>query len=530
MSSELTSISPSDPIYLSKPFVDGSVYLSNGKVLPFGGESIDVTSPILDKSTNQRVVIGKLAQLGVPEALDAVEAAKAAWNKGNGVWPQYSIEQRISLIEKLVDSLKLRREDIVKVLMWEICKNTADAAAEFDRTILFIEASIKALREIQKKDDEYLSVSGITARVRRAAVGVMLALGPFNYPFNETYTTIIPALLMGNVVVMKIPSVGGLAHVLTMEAYANTLPPGVVNFVSGSGRLTMSPIMENGVDLFAFIGGSKAADALLNAHPALHRLKVFLSLEGKNLGIITHDADIEVAAEQCLLGSTTYNGQRCTAIKMMFVHESKAEEFLNKFSEKVEKLKPGLPWESGVNITPLPEPNKIEFLGGLIADAVNNGASVFNEKTGGGSVHGNLMRPAIVYPVTESMRLWHEEQFGPVLPIAVYKDIAEVHSYIINMRFGQQAAIFSTSSETISPLIDLLSTAVGRININTQCGRSPDVFPFSGRRSSALGTLSVTEALKTFSIETVLAFKSIDLNANIVKGAESIGNFLAPIN
>lgn len=84
----------------------------------------------------------------------------------------------------------------------------------------------------------------------------------------------MPSLLMGNTVVMKIPTVGGLAHVLTMEAYAKCLPPGVMNFVSGQGRVTMGPVMKTGVDLFAFIGGSTSADALLRDHPAPHRLKV----------------------------------------------------------------------------------------------------------------------------------------------------------------------------------------------------------------------------------------------------------------
>jgi len=336
---------------------------------------------------------------------------------------------------------------------------------------------------------------------------------------------------MGNTVVMKIPAVGGLAHILTMDAYATCFPPGVMNFVSGQGRVTMGPAISaggSGVDILAFIGGSKAANQLLREHPAPHRLKVWLSLEGKNLGIVTHDADVDIAVEQCVLGSLTYNGQRCTAIKMIFVHQSVSSSFTSKFSAKVSQLRSGLPWEDGVLITPLPEPKKPDFILELIKDAVEKGASIVNEASGGGSRVGNIIIPAVVSPVTESMRLWHEEQFGPVVPIAIYQDINEVISYIEKMPFGQQAAIFSSSEATVAPLVDILSTAVGRININTQCGRSPDVFPFSGRRSSALGTLSVTEALNAFSVETVLAYKATPQNIEIAKKSESISNFLAP--
>jgi len=511
----------------NKPFVDGAKILYGGKVEAWSGDVKEVTSPIMDKSTGQRIVIGCMAQMGADDARKVANAAHVAWDTGRGVWPQMSMKDRIQYIEKLVAALKLKRDDIIQVLMWEICKNTADAAAEFDRTILFIDALIKEIQSTIETEGDYKLVSGIRAKYRRNAVGVMLALGPFNYPFNETYTTIIPALLMGNVVVMKIPGVGGLAHVLTMEAYASTLPPGVVNFISGEGRTTMGPVMESGPDIFSFIGGSKAADVLLATHPHPHRLRVFLSLEGKNLGIVTGDADVDVAAEQCILGSTTYNGQRCTAIKLIFCHESVSAAFLANLSDRVAKLKSGLPWEAGVAITPLPEPGKIAFLQALISDATDKGAQVVNASNGGGEVSGAIMKPAVVAPVTSSMRLWHEEQFGPVVPVAVYKNIEEVYDYIRKMPYGQQAAIFSNNAEASAEILDVLSTAVGRININTQCGRSPDVLPFSGRRSSANGTLSVSEALKQFSIETVIAAKASETNEAILKDIDAKSKFLA---
>jgi glyceraldehyde-3-phosphate dehydrogenase (NADP+) len=316
---------------------------------------------------------------------------------------------------------------------------------------------------------------------------------------------------------------------LTMEAYAANLPPGVMNFVSGSGKVTMGPIMRAGIDIFAFIGGSKTADILLKEHPAPHRLKVWLSLEGKNLGIVTADADIDNAVEQCALGSLTYNGQRCTAIKLIFLHESVSEQFITKFKARVATLKSGMPWTEGVLITPLPELKKPTYLTELLEDAVSKGAVIVNAAEGGGVKDGNLMTPAIVTGVTVDMRLWHEEQFGPVVPIAVYSDVSEVVSYINTTSYGQQAAIFSMKEETVAPLMDILSTAVGRININTQCARSPDVFPFSGRRSSALGTLSITEALIAFSTETVVAGKANDINDAIMKNCIGISNFLAPV-
>jgi glyceraldehyde-3-phosphate dehydrogenase (NADP+) len=418
-----------------------------------------------------------------------------------------------------------------------------------DRTMQFIESTIETFKEVDAKTT-WQTITGIFARVRRAAIGIMLCLGPFNYPFNETYATLIPALLAGNVIIMKIPTVGGLAHVLTMEAYAKNLPPGVLTFVSGQGRVTVSPMMKTGdIDVLAFIGGSKAADTIIKSHPHPHRLKLFLQLEGKNLGIVTADADVDNAVDQVVLGATSFNGQRCTAIKLVVVHESVASEFVPKFVHKVNQLKVGLPWEKGVAITPLPEGyKKIEFLESLISDAVEKGATVINSHVtdvnrgsvvnthvggdgGGGDVHGLLMRPAVVYPVTREMKLWHEEQFGPVIPIAVYKDVSEIRDYVANMPYGQQAAIFTTSSSSADTvqLVDALAAVVGRININTQCGRSPDTLPFSGRRSSALGVMSVLEALEAFSVPVVVAGKSTETNNNIMRGLEEHSSFLKPL-
>ena len=491
----------------TRPFVNGKQVLLDGGVHPWRGPSAEVTSPIRDERTGERTVIGELAQMGEDDAVKAVEAAAAAWNRGQGEWPQMPLAQRIERIQAVVEALKQRRDEIVNVLMWEICKNQPDAAAEFDRTMEFIAKTIETLRSLDEEGAGWRLVSGIMAFVRRAAIGVMLVLGPFNYPFNETYAALIPALLMGNVIVMKIPAIGGLAHVLTMEVYASLLPKGTINFISGSGRVTVPPVMRTGlVDVLGFIGGSQASDRVLREHPQPHRLKTFLQLDAKNLGVVAPDADVDAAVEQCVVGSTSYNGQRCTAIKLILAHESVAEEFVAKLGAAVGRLPAGLPWEEGVLITPLPEPRKPAYLAELVGDAQGKGARVVNP--GGGALAGSLMTPAVVYPVTADMRLWHEEQFGPVVPVGVYSDVAELRAYVRASPFGQQAALFTQSAETAAPLIDMLSTAVGRVNLNTQCGRSPDELPFSGRRSSALGTMSVSEALRAFSTETVVAGKA----------------------
>jgi glyceraldehyde-3-phosphate dehydrogenase (NADP+) len=186
---------------------------------------------------------------------------------------------------------------------------------------------------------------------------------------------------------------------------------------------------------------------------------------------------------------------------------------LNRFTEELEKLKYGMPWEAGVNLTPLPEPNKPTYLAECIADAKANGADIINE--GGGTTANSFFYPAVLYPVNEKMKVYSEEQFGPLVPVVPFDDVEEPIQYIIDSSHGQQVSIFGTNPDQIAHLIDPLVNQVSRVNINAQCQRGPDTFPFTGRKDSAEGTLSVEDALRAFSIRTVVATKDTDANKKI---------------
>jgi len=486
--------------------VDGRKVLLDGKVLPWTGAVAEVTAPILEAGTDKRILIGYQARFAEEDSLKALDAAVKSWNHGRGEWALASPSHRISKIEQLVEELKPKRDEIINVLMWEICKTKADATKEFDRTMDYIRDTIKTLKAMLKEENSFIQEGGVLAQIKRAPIGVMLNLGPFNYPFNETYCTLIPALLMGNSVVMKLPNVGCLAHICTMEIYARVFPAGVVNFISGAGRTTMPPIMKSGkVDIFAFIGGSTAADALLKQHPMPHKCKPCLSLDAKNLCVVMGDVDLEKTVAECITGTLSYNGQRCTALKLLFVHTSIVDKFVEMFVEKCDAMKMALPWEDGVKITPLPEPNKPSYLKELIEDATAKGAKVMNGR--GGQQNGPMVAPTVVFPCKPEMRVWQEEQFGPLIPIAPFSTLDECYAYLAESPFGQQAAVFTKDAAAAAPLVDALSHSVGRVNLNVQCSRGPDTFPFSGRKSSAQGTLSVSEALKVVSIESVVATK-----------------------
>jgi len=303
---------------------------------------------------------------------------------------------------------------------------------------------------------------------------------------------------------------------------------GVLSSISSvSSIYSTSPIMKSGkIDVFAFIGTSSAADSLQKEHPKPHRLKICLGLEAKNPAIVLPDADLEVAANECVLGALSFNGQRCTALKIIFVHKDIQEKFLKKFVERVDALKMGLPWEKDTKITPLPEEGKPGYLEQLIKDAVTHGAQVVNPR--GGKFDRTFVAPTVLFPVNEKMRIYHEEQFGPVIPVTTFEKPEEVYEYLAASPYGQQASVFSQNPNQVSKLIDVLVNQVSRVNLNSQCQRGPDSFPFTARKDSAYGTLSIFDALRVFSLRSLVAAKQEVPNQELINGivSQRSSNFL----
>lgn len=484
-------------------------YLIGGQMLEWNGAMQDVESPIFinGKGEYVRQYLGSYPLIGKPEAIEALDAAEKAYNNGRGEWPTMSIENRIACVEAFVKKMITFRSHVINLLMWEIGKSLADSEKEFDRTVDYIYATIDDLKVLDRKSSAFIIEGGVIGQIRRSPLGIVLCMGPFNYPLNETFTIFIPALIMGNVILFKPPRQGILLHDIFQEAYRDCFPAGVVNYLYGRGSVVIPPIMESGkVDVLTLIGSSKMADRLQKSHPKVNRLRSVLGLDAKNAAIILKNADVDATVKEIILGSLSFNGQRCTALKMILVHQSLADTFIKKFDTAIQQLKIGMPWEKGVQITPVAEAEKPEYLQGLIDDAIAKGAHIVNKH--GGEHALSFVFPTVVYPVKPGMTLYNEEQFGPVIPIASFEDINEPVDYLIQSNHGQQVSVFGSDAGELAHIMDFLVNQVARVNINAQCQRGPDVFPFTGRKDSAQGTLSVHDAIRSFSIRSIVATKN----------------------
>lgn len=483
-------------------------WLVDGELRAWNGPREKVFSPVLERRSGAGrglapISLGSVPALGEEQAMRALASAGAACDGGDGHWPSLPAEERIQALERLADLMAPRRELVARLIAWEVGKSLSGSLAEFDRTLECLRETAQAARELEAEWNAERSRGGILARVGRRPLGVALCLGPFNYPFNETLATLAPALVMGNTAVLKAPRIGRLCLAAILEPLRAAFPPGVVNVIFGGPELASSLMATGGVDVLAFIGTSRAAAALAAAHPKPNRLRQVLGLEAKNAAIVLADADMDLAVAECLRGALAFNGQRCTALKMLWVARRREAEFLERLAQGVRSLRLGMPWTPGVDITPLPEPERPAYLSGLVEDALARGARL--ENPGGGEACGTLFAPALLSGVTPDMRIAREEQFGPVAPVAAFDDIREPLAAIAGSDHGQQASLFGGDPEQLERVADRLSRLVCRVNLNCKCQRGPDDLPFTGRKDSALGDMSTPAALRAFSIEYVLA-------------------------
>ncbi len=491
-------------------------WLCDGEIRTWTGDTAPVRSPVCVVRAGaepEPVVLGRIAMLDRAAALEALAAARRAWDHGRGAWPTMRVGERIERMVTFTAGMRAAREDLVRLLMWEIGKTRVDSETEVDRTVVYIQDTIEALKELDRNAARFSVTGGFVGQIRRSPLGVVLCMGPFNYPLNETFTTLIPALIMGNTIVSKLPRFGQLVHLPLLPAFRDAFPAGVVNVIQGDGATVIGPIMETGdVDCLAFIGSSRVANILERQHPRPNRLRSILGLEAKNPAVILPSADLELAVKECVAGALSFNGQRCTAIKLIFAHADVADDFVARLAAAVDALAAGMPWEK-VTLTPLPEPGKAAHLRALLDDAVAGGARVVG--TGGGS-QATFFRPAVVFPVAPAARLYREEQFGPIVPVTTFRELDEIDQFMRTSPYGQQVALFGTDPAQLAHLVDALVNSVCRINLNTQCRRGPDSFPFTGRKDSAEGTLSVSDALRAFSIRTVVATTATATNQELV--------------
>lgn len=401
-------------------------------------------------------------------------------------WRHSNLSDRVEILSQAVSTLRGDTERLSQLLHKEIGKFEDDAKSEISRSIDYIELVIAAVKHwkgtVYHGDiDPKFPRNRKTGIYTREPLGVVLAISPFNYPINLSVTKIAPALLAGNTVVLKPSTQGAVTSYEFYQHFIDAgLPAGVFNIVSGSSsEIGDSLITHEKVKLIAFTGSTGVGNHIKKVS---NGIPLLMELGGKDIGIVTENADLVRAVAEIVKGAYSYCGQRCTAQKLVLVHQSVAENFSQLLTEAAKT----------VELNPMIEEKAADYVMELYDDAVEKGAQVQIQP----QQEGNKLSAALLTNVTPEMRVFHEEQFGPLLPVSVYESDDQAVKLANGSQYGLQASVYSQDIDQAFAISDKLE--VGTVQINGKPDRGPDNFPFGGVKDSGAfmqGTLETLDLM-----------------------------------
>ena len=455
---------------------------------------IDINSPI-DNS-----LVGRVPAMTKDEVDFIIKSAKEAQKD----WEKVTLNERAEILYKAADLLVEYSEEIAEIMIREIAKDKKSSISEVVRTADFIRFTAVTAKNMSGESIPGDTFPGYKRNkisvVSRVALGVVLAISPFNYPVNLAASKIAPAIIAGNSVVLKPATQGSICGIYLARIFeAAGVPKGVINTITGKGSEIGDYITTHKGIYFINFTGSCAIGERISKITTM--VPLLMELGGKDAAIILKDADLELAASNIIAGAYSYSGQRCTAVKRVLVEEEVADALVEKLKEKVAKLKVVNPLEEQGDVVPLINNKSADFVCELIEDAKEKGAELLF----GGKREGNIIYPTLFDKVTEDMRLAWEEPFGPVLPIMRVKDRDEAIRISNESEYGLQGAVFTENIDNAFYVADKLE--VGTVQINNKTERGPDHFPFLGVKSSGIGTQGIR-----YSIEAMTRLKGTVIN------------------
>lgn len=420
-----------------------------------------------------------------------VNSAMNAAHKSFTKWSHTEYTYRKNLLLKFKELVLNNIDELSQILVHEISKSLKDSKTEIERTMDYLDETIKQYEILINNpliiDESIHGINGKVGKFIRQPLGVVVAISPFNYPFNLLLAKLVPALISGNTVVFKPATQGSVIGARVSQLFNEAgFPEGVVNCVVGSGSKIGDLLITNKhVSMISFTGSARVGNHISDV---CHKIPLVLEMGGKDPAIILDDADIELSANEIVKGGLSYNGQRCTAIKRVFVTDKNHDKLIELIVNQVKKLTIGNPMENNF-ITPLISEASANYVMELVADAIDKGAIPRTEI----KQENNLLYPMIIDNVTLDMRLAWEEPFGPVIPIIKFNSIEEVIKYCNESEYGLQASIFTKDIKLAESIA--LELECGSVNINRSSSRGPDIFPFTGVKNSGFGTQGILDAI-----------------------------------
>ena len=415
---------------------------------------------------------------------DDAKAAMDAAANAQDAWAATSARQRGDILRRAFDLMIERRDEFALLMTLEMGKPLAEAQGEVTYGAEFLRWFSEEAPRIAGR---YGSNPEGTGRmiVSQRPVGPCYLITPWNFPLAMATRKIAPALAAGCTVVIKPAALTPLTTLHFVKLLEEVgLPAGVVNVLttSSSGAVSEPIFADSRLRKLSFTGSTPVGVALLK-QAADGVLRTSMELGGNAPFIVFEDADLDKAVEGAMTAKFRNIGQACTAANRFIVHESVAEEFAARVTERVNGFTVGRGTEEGVTIGPLIDDRAVAKASALVQDAVSRGASVL---TGGKAIDGDgtFFEPTVVSGVVPGSDILREEIFGPVLSITTFTDEAEAVRMANDTEYGLVGYVFTEDLARGQRLIDSLDTGMMGLNVGVLSNAAA---PFGGVKQSGLG-------------------------------------------
>lgn len=403
----------------------------------------------------------------------AVHAARAAFP----AWSALAVEERAAKIEALAAALEARAAEFASLLTSEQGKPLDQARGE----VIGCAFILRAFRDRRLEDKILRSDGGNTIIEHRTPLGVVAAITPWNFPLILLMNKLGPALITGNTVVVKPAPTTPLTTLLFGEICAEVLPAGVINVIADQNDLGAALTSHPQVDKIAFTGSTATGKKVMASAAAMVK-RVTLELGGNDAAIVLDDADPKLVARKVFDGAMTNAGQICVAIKRAYVPASMYDEFCDEIANIANAAIVDDGSKQGTTVGPVQNRMQFEKVCELLEDAKARGTVI----AGGTPLDrpGYFIPPTIIRDLPEDAPLVREEQFGPVLPVLSYDDIADVIARANDSEFGLGGTVWGQDLVRATAVARQIDT--GTVWVNQFLAIDPDV-PFRGTKQSGLG-------------------------------------------
>jgi len=463
---------------------------------------------VVDPSTGKP--IGEAPVASADEARAAIEAAAAAEES----WGATPGHLRAKILRTAAVRLHDDRETMARLIASEVGKPIVDARVEVDRAVGVYELAAEEVRQLTGESfpaDAYERPPGNEQRFLftvRDPIGVVVAIGPFNFPLNLLSHKIAPALAAGNPVVAKPTSAAPFTALrLAEHLVAAGVPKGALNVVVGPGRAVGDTLVEHPRTRLVTFTGSTEVGKGIAEKAGRSAKRVILEMGGMDPFIVLDDAPLDVAVPAAARGAFGYSGQVCTASKRFLVQDSVAERFAKALAERASALKVGPALEESTEVGPLIDAESVERMEALVEDARAHSAKVLS----GGARRegpGSFFRPTVMDEVPEEARVAREEPFGPIAPVLRFHDLDDAVRIANATPYGLQSAVYTR--DLVRGFALAKRIRAGGVHLNDPTTLRWDALPFGGVKESGLGR----EGLR-YAMQEMTEVKLISVNFSV---------------